>query len=82
MPWNKMTLCLFVLFLAASTAGAQAQRSDVPQSNLTTKSVKAVGFRVNGGSTKVEYRSTPKSAGGRLNPSETVQSEIDGRRLA
>jgi len=38
-------------------AAGQAQQT-VPDSNLTTKSVKAIGYRVGGGSTKVDLKGT------------------------
>jgi outer membrane protein OmpA-like peptidoglycan-associated protein len=46
-------------------AAGQAQQT-VPDSNLTTKSVKAIGYRVGGGSTKVDLKGTElmSAAGG------------------
>lgn len=46
-----------VIYLMASTVPAQAQQ-DVPESNLVRKSVKAVGYRVGGWSTKVDLKGT------------------------
>ncbi len=55
---NKtVTLSFLVLGLAVGTASAQVQQ-DVPESNLISKSVKAVGYRVGGGSTKVDLKGT------------------------
>jgi outer membrane protein OmpA-like peptidoglycan-associated protein len=54
---NKLILCLIAISLLTGTAAAQVQQS-VPDSNLTTKSVKAVGYKVGGGSTKVDLRGT------------------------
>ena len=54
---NKVILCLIAISLLTGTAVAQVQQS-VPDSNLTTKSVKAVGYKVGGGSTKVDLRGT------------------------
>ena len=46
---NKtVTLSFLVLGLAVGTASAQVQQ-DVPESNLISKAVKAVGYRVGGG---------------------------------
>src|SRR5438034_409699 len=55
---NKtVTLSFLVLGLAVGTASAQVQQ-DMPESNLISKSVKAVGYRVGGGSTKVDLKGT------------------------
>src|SRR6266699_2635053 len=55
---NKtVTLSFLVLGLAVGTASAQVQQ-DVPESNLISKAVKAVGYRVGGGSTKVDLKGT------------------------
>ncbi len=54
---NKVILCLIAIYLLAGTAAAQVQQS-VPDSNLTTKSVKAIGYKVGGGSTKVDLKGT------------------------
>jgi outer membrane protein OmpA-like peptidoglycan-associated protein len=56
-PLNKTFFCLITVSLAASMAAGQAQQT-VPDSNLTTKSVKAIGYRVGGGSTKVDLKGT------------------------
>lgn len=45
------------IYLMAGTVPAQAQQ-DVPESNLVSKSVKAVGYRVGGWSTKVDLKGT------------------------
>jgi len=64
-PLNKAFFCLITVSLAASMAAGQAQQT-VPDSNLTTKSVKAIGYRVGGGSTKVDLKGTElmSAAGG------------------
>jgi outer membrane protein OmpA-like peptidoglycan-associated protein len=54
---NKVILCLIAISLLTGTAAAQVQQS-VPASNLTTKSVKAIGYKVGGGSTKVDLKGT------------------------
>src|SRR6266404_2371789 len=61
-PLNKTFFCLITVSLAASMAAGQAQQT-VPDSNLTTKSVKAIGYRVGGGSTKVDLKGTELMAG-------------------
>src|SRR6267378_2226267 len=64
-PLNKTFFCLIAVSLAASMAAGQAQQT-LPYSNLTTKSVKAIGYRVGGGSTKVDLKGTElmSAAGG------------------
>jgi outer membrane protein OmpA-like peptidoglycan-associated protein len=64
-PLNKPFFSLITMSLAASMAAGQAQQT-VPDSNLTTKSVKAIGYRVGGGSTKVDLKGTElmSAAGG------------------
>jgi len=50
-------LSSLLLGLAAGTFSAQAQQ-DVPESNLVNKSIKAIGYRVGGSSTKVDLNGT------------------------
>lgn len=52
-----VTFSFLALGMTACTATAQAQQ-DVPDSNLIVKSVKAVGYRVGGWSTKVDLKGT------------------------
>jgi outer membrane protein OmpA-like peptidoglycan-associated protein len=54
---NKAFLFSLAMSCAASMATAQGQQS-VPDSSLTTKSVKAIGYKVGGGSTKVDLKGT------------------------
>ena len=54
---NKAFLCSMAISFATSMATAQMKQS-VPDSNLTTKSVKAIGYKVGGGSTKVDLKGT------------------------
>lgn len=54
---NKALVLSIAISLSASIARAQTQQS-VPDSNLTTKSVKAIGYKVGGGSTKVDLKGT------------------------
>jgi len=50
-------LLLIVLCFPAGSVAAQSQ-PDAPASSVTTKSVKAVGYQVGGGGTKVDLKST------------------------
>ena len=62
---NDVMLFFIALSLPALSAGAQAQ-TDLPQSNLVSKSVKAIGYKVGGGSTKVDLIGTelmPQASG-------------------
>jgi len=54
---SQACLCLIAISFAASADSAQVQQS-VPDSNLTTKSIKAIGYKVGGGSTKVDLKGT------------------------
>ena len=53
----KILAASLALCLAAWAPHAQSQL-DVPESNLVTKSVKAIGYKVSGGSTKVDLIGT------------------------
>jgi outer membrane protein OmpA-like peptidoglycan-associated protein len=55
--YRILALSSLVLGASAGTASAQAQQ-DVPESNVTIKSVKAVGYRVGDWSTKVDLKGT------------------------
>jgi outer membrane protein OmpA-like peptidoglycan-associated protein len=57
---------------AASIASAQVQQS-VPDSNLTTKSIKAIGYKVGGGSTKVDLKGTD------LMPAASGEAKVEAR---
>lgn len=62
---NRRALCSLVLFLSADTVAAQSQEN-VPDPNSLSKSVKAIGYRVGGGSTKVDLIGTelmPQASG-------------------
>ncbi|HET7106965.1 MAG TPA: OmpA family protein [Candidatus Acidoferrum sp.] len=54
---DKAFLCSMAMFFATSMATAQMQQR-VPDSNLTTKSVTAIGYKVGGGSTRVDLKGT------------------------
>ena len=69
---NKSFVCSIAVTLFASMAAAQAQPS-VPDSNLTTKSVKAIGYKVGGGSTKVDLKGTE------LLPAASGEAKIEAK---
>jgi len=54
---NKRVLCSLALLLLAATVAVQSQ-DKVPEPNSLSKSVKAIGYRVGGGSTKVDLIGT------------------------
>lgn len=60
------------LCMSAGSALAQPQQ-DVPASNLTIKSIKAVGYRVGGWSTKVDFQGTE------LMPQATGEAKVEAR---
>ncbi len=57
LPKRTTLLLLVVLCLPAGTVAAQSQ-PDAPASSVTKKSVKAVGYQVGGGGTKVDLKGT------------------------
>src|SRR5215472_17379152 len=74
MSGNKTVIVSFlVLGLAVGTASAQVQQ-DVPESSVIRKSVKAVGYRVGGGSTKVDLEGTD------LMPQGSGEGKVDARQ--
>src|SRR6266480_3161415 len=54
---NKSFFCFLMLTLTAGNPGAHSQ-DKVPDSNVVSKSVKAIGYRVGGRSTKVDLKGT------------------------
>jgi outer membrane protein OmpA-like peptidoglycan-associated protein len=54
---HKILFCSLVLSLTADTAAAQSQ-AKVLDSNSVSRSVKAIGYKVGGGSTKVDLNGT------------------------
>src|SRR6266446_5952096 len=54
---NESFFCFLILTLTAGNPGAHSQ-DKVPDSNVVSKSVKAIGYRVGGGSTKVDLKGT------------------------
>jgi len=71
--YKIVSLSFLVLGITAGTALPQAQQS-VPESNLTVKSIKAVGYRVGGWSTKVDLKAT------RLMPQATGEAKVEARQ--
>jgi outer membrane protein OmpA-like peptidoglycan-associated protein len=65
-------LLLGVLCLMASTVVAQSE-PETPASTLTTKTVKAVGYQVGGGGTKVDLKSTA------LMPQASGEAEVEAK---
>jgi len=60
-PKQRILLPCLLLCVAVCTASAQSEQQspqNVPASDLTTRSVKAIGYKVNGGSTKVDLTAT------------------------
>jgi outer membrane protein OmpA-like peptidoglycan-associated protein len=60
-PKQRILLPCLLLCVAVCTASAQSDQQspqNVPASDLTTRSVKAIGYKVNGGSTKVDLTPT------------------------
>lgn len=55
--YQMVVLSFLAIYLTVGTLPAQAQQ-DVPESNLVSRSVKAVGYRVGGWSTKVDLKGT------------------------
>jgi hypothetical protein len=71
--YKIVTLSFLALGVSAGTASAQAQQ-DVPESNVTIKSLKAVGYRVGGWSTKVDLKGT------RLMSTATGEAKVEARQ--
>src|SRR5271169_5157602 len=69
---NKVLLYSIVVSLSATMAAAQTQQT-APDSNLTTKSVQAIGYKVGGGSTKVDLKGTE------LMPAASGEAEIKAK---
>jgi outer membrane protein OmpA-like peptidoglycan-associated protein len=71
----------FVVFLVlALTAGTAAAQEKLPDSGLVNKSVKAIGYRVGGASTKVDFKSTdlmPQALGEAKVEAKTGASNIE-----
>jgi len=71
----------FVVFLVlALTVGTAAAQEKLPDSGLVNKSVKAIGYRVGGASTKVDFKSTdlmPQALGEAKVEAKTGASNIE-----
>jgi hypothetical protein len=63
---------LVVLALSAGTVAAQSE-PQTPASSVTTRTVKAVGYRVGGGGTKVDLK------GGTLMPQANGEAEVEAK---
>ena len=75
-PKQKILLPCLLLCVAVCTASAQSEQQstqNVPASDLTTRSVKAIGYKVNGGSTKVDLTPTD------LMPQATGEAKVEAK---
>src|ERR1700752_1657709 len=71
-PKKNVILSCLVLCLSAAVAAAQSL-TDVPETNLVSKSIKAIGYRVGGGSTKVDLKGTE------LMPAANGEAKIEAK---
>jgi outer membrane protein OmpA-like peptidoglycan-associated protein len=69
----KFLLAFVVLFFSVISASAQTQPEE-PASSLISKSVKAIGFQVGGGGTKVDMKGTE------LMPSADGEAKIEAKK--
>jgi outer membrane protein OmpA-like peptidoglycan-associated protein len=69
---TKVVLTCVAVCLAAGLAVAQTQ-GEVPESNVTTKSVKAIGYKVGGGSTKIDLIGTD------LMPTASGEAKVEAK---
>ena len=70
----------FVFLVLALTVGTAAAQEKLPDSDLVNKSVKAIGYRVGGASTKVDFKSTdlmPQAHGEAKVEAKTGASNIE-----
>jgi outer membrane protein OmpA-like peptidoglycan-associated protein len=75
-PKQRILLLCILLSVAACTASAQSEQKstqNVPASDLTTRSVKAIGYKVNGGSTKVDLTATD------VMPQATGEAKVEAK---
>ena len=75
-PKQKILLPCLLLCVVVCTASAQSEQQstpNVPASDLTTRSVKAIGYKVNGGSTKVDLTPTD------LMPQATGEAKVEAK---
>jgi outer membrane protein OmpA-like peptidoglycan-associated protein len=75
-PKQRILLPCLLLCVAVCTASAQSDQQsaqNVPASDLTTRSVKAIGYKVNGGSTKVDLTPTD------LMPQATGEAKVEAK---
>jgi len=64
---------LLVCFTASVEAAEAQEQSEVPQSDLITKPVKAIGYTVRGGSTKLDFHGTA------LMPQATGEAKVEAK---
>jgi len=64
---------LLVCFTASVEAAEAQEQSEAPQSDLITKSVKAIGYTVRGGSTKLDFHGTA------LMPQATGEAKVEAK---
>jgi len=79
MHHKKMFFSFLALSLTVSTDAAQSQEK-VPDSNLVSKSVTAIGYKVGGGSTQVDLNGTdlmPQAIGGARVKAKTGATSIE-----
>jgi outer membrane protein OmpA-like peptidoglycan-associated protein len=73
MSQKKLLLILGLCVLLGAAADAQSQSPQVPASNVTGRSIKAIGYNVGGGGTTVDL----KSAG--LIPAATGEAKVEAK---
>ena len=78
LPKGTTLLLLVVLCWPAGTVAAQSQ-PEAPASSVTTKSVKAVGYQVGGGGTKVDLKGTELMA--QANGQAEVEAKAGATRI-
>jgi len=70
---NKRTTLLLLVALCLPAGMVAAQSTGAPSSSVTTKSVKAVGYQVGGGGTKVDLKGTA------LMPQANGEAEVEAK---
>ena len=73
MSQKKLLLTLGLCVLLGAAADTQSQSPQVPASNVTGRSIKAIGYNVGGGGTTVDL----KSAG--LIPAATGEAKVEAK---
>src|SRR5215472_11425391 len=70
---NKVLGIAFLLVCFPAEAAEAQEQPEIPQSDLITKSVKAIGYTVRGGSTKVDFHGTD------LMPQATGEAKVEAK---